>query len=447
MPWRWVERLSRPVDVASLAAFRVIFGGLLFVAVMRHWAKGGIHDAFVAPRFFFPYPGLDWLKPLPGIGMYVVYAAIGLLALAYAAGAAFRASALALFVLFTYAHLADAANYLNHYHLVSLLLLVTAFLPLNASASVDARLRPSLARATVPAWVLWLVRAQIGAVYFFGGVAKLKADWLLSAMPLKIWLATAGDFPVLGPLLRWPEAPYVMSWLGAAFDLSAPFLLSIRRTRPFAYAVVCFFHLVTARLFQIGMFPWIMMGATLLFFEPSWPRRLSPRLFEATEHDAGADSGRRSRGLALAAAWLAVQLVVPLRHWAYGTDAAGTALLWSEEGYRFSWNVMLMEKTGSAELVARDPKTGAVREIRLRDWLTPFQVKMMSTQPDMIAAFAQHVAREAEERGEPRPEIYADVLVTLNGRAPARLIDPKADLARVDDGPLARRRWVLPPPR
>jgi hypothetical protein len=437
-------RAERPVDIASLAAFRVIFGSLLVVAVLRYWWKGGIYDAFVAPKFFFAYPGFAWVRPLPGPGMYVVYGAMLALALAFTLGVFFRISAVGLCLLFTYAHLCDAANYLNHYYLVSLLLALSSFLPLAASFSLDAKRRPSSRRELVPVWMLWLLQFQIGIVYFFGGLAKLNADWLVSAMPLKIWLAGEGDVPLLGPLLVRPEAPYVLSWLGAAFDLSAPFLLSARLTRPFAYALVVTFHLVTARLFQIGMFPFIMMGASLVFFPPSWPRRalatIAPRWSTSSTPSARLAPTPRV-GLALAAAWAAVQVIVPLRHLAYGTD-----LFWTEEGYRFSWNVMLMEKTGSAEFTVKDPVSGASRLARARDWLTPFQVKMMATQPDMLLAFARHLARDAEARGERRPHVYADVVVVLNGREPARYVDPTIDLASEPARVFGHYEWLLPRP-
>ncbi|MBX3193052.1 MAG: HTTM domain-containing protein [Labilithrix sp.] len=432
--------LERDVDVASLAAFRILFGGLLFVAVVRTWVKGTIFDAFVAPKFFFTYWGLAWLRPLPGEGMYVVYAVMGIAALAFAAGIFYRASAIALFTLFTYAHLCDVTNYLNHYYLVSLLLLLSCFLPLHAAFSIDARLRPAARRSTVPAWMLWLLRFQIGVVYFFGGVAKLKADWLLRAMPLKIWLLAAGDFPLLAPLFRLPATPYVMSWLGAAFDLSAAFLLATRRTRPYAYAVVCVFHVVTARLFQIGMFPWIMIASSLVFFDPSWPRRILARLRGrafALPAPSRAPLGRAPR---VALAYVVVQLLLPLRHVVYPGN-----VLWTEEGYRFAWNVMLVEKTGSAEITLRDPVTGASRQPRVRDTLTPLQVKMMATQPDMILAFARHLADEAERRGEARPMVFADVVVVMGGRPPARLVDPAVDLAREREG-LGAKRWLLPAP-
>lgn len=430
------ERLRAPVDAASLGAYRVLLGTLVFLAVVRHWAKGGIADAFVVPTHFFAYDGLSFIRPLPGAWMYGVYATLAAAALSLAVGWRSRASAAVACVLFTYAHLCDKANYLNHYYLVSILLGLAALLPLAGALSVDSR-RDGF--ATVPTWVLWLVRFQIGLVYFYGGVGKLESDWLFRAMPLRIWLAANGDFPVLGPILRWPETAFVMSWLGAAFDLSVAWLLCMRRTRLFAYALVVTFHVMTARLFQIGMFPWVMIALTLVFFDPSWPRRVLPaRWFDAR-------ATRRASvprwGLGVAAVWAAFQAVYPLRSHLWSGD-----VLWTEDGYRFSWRVMLTEKAGSAEFRATDPRTGQGRLVRNRAFLTPFQEKMMATQPDMIRAFAHMIADDAEQRGEPRPRVTADVVVTLNGRPPARLVDPAVDLA-AEPLRLGRTPWVLSSPR
>lgn len=417
-------RLLEPVDAASLIAFRFILGSLLAIAVVRQWAKGAIHDQFVVPTHFFPYDGLSFIRPLPGDGMYFVYVALGVAGVLLALGIRPRLAAGVACALFTYAHLCDKTNYLNHYYLVSLLLGLTAALPIEN------------ARATLPRWMLWLVRFQIGLVYFYGGVGKLQADWLVHAMPLQIWLAGSGDFPVLGPILRLRETAWLMSWLGAAFDVSAPFMLWHPRTRRYFYAVVVAFHLITARLFQIGMFPWVMMAVTLVFFDPSWPRRWFGRLFR-TE---GPKVITSAWALRLAAAWVVFQALYPLRSHLYPGN-----VLWTEDGFRFSWRVMLIEKAGSAELTATDPTTGKERRIRERDWLTPLQVKMMSTQPDMIRAFAWMIADDAEKHGQSRPRVTADVVVTLNGRSPARLVDPNVDLAAEPLRP-GGTPWLLPSP-
>jgi vitamin K-dependent gamma-carboxylase len=446
---RLVARAWTPVDAASLGAFRFLLGTLVVAAVIRHWAKGGIRDAFVVPTHFFAYDGLSFVRPLPGNGMYFVYAGLALAAASLAVGLRTRTSAAVACLLFTYAHACDKSNYLNHYYLVSLLLGLASVLPFGAALSIDRVLGVGPTVATVPRWVLWLVRFQIGLVYFYGGVGKLETDWLVHAMPLRIWLATNGDFPILGPILRWRETAYVMSWAGAAFDLSVAFLLPRRRTRLYAYACVVSFHVITARLFQIGMFPWVMIALTLVFFEPSWPRRFLPeRWIGPHDERAYAFGGGRDRrsglprwALAVACVWAAFHVLYPLRSHLFPGD-----VLWTEDGYRFSWRVMLIEKAGSAELTATDPRTGESREVRARAYLTPFQVKMMSTQPDMIRAFAHMIADDAERRGEPRPRVTADVVVTLNGRAPARLVDPTVDLA-AEPLRLGGTPWVLPSPR
>jgi hypothetical protein len=99
---------------------------------------------------------------------------------------------------------------------------------------------------------------------------------------------------------------------------------------------------------------------------------------------------------------------------------------------------MLMEKTGVADFTIRDRRTGKERPVRLRDHLTPLQIKMMATQPDLLRSFARTLARQ-EGAGV---TVHADALVSLNGRPLRPLIDPRVDLA-------AERlpaTWILPLP-
>jgi hypothetical protein len=422
----------------------------MFAAVVRFFAHGWIHEYFIAPRHFFPYYGLDWVRPWPGAGMYVHFAAMGILALCVAAGLYYRASVIGFGALFAYAHLIDKTNYLNHYYLVICLCLLMAFLPLHRCASLDARRRPALRSATVPAWVVWALRAQIGVVYVFGGIAKLKADWLVDAQPMQIWLSANSDVPLLGPLFGEPWMAYAMAWAGAAFDLSIVPLLLGRRSRPFAYAALVVFHLVTMRLFQLGMFPWIMMASSLVFLPPDWPRRLAARLRWRSAGAAApaapaiatpvAAASRSRLPLALLGVYLALHVALPLRHLLYPGD-----VLWTEEGFRFSWNVMLMEKTGSVDAHVLEPSTGRRWVVAPGEYLTRYQTKMMSSQPDLILQFAHLVAADFRARGVRDPEVRVDAVASLNGRRRARLVDPTVDLAREADG-LSPKNWILPRP-
>jgi vitamin K-dependent gamma-carboxylase len=439
------ELLLRPTDIASAAVFRFCFGGLLLFSVLRFMAKGWIQEFYLEPTFFFTYYGFSWIKPWPEWGMYLHFAVMAAAALGIALGFYYRASALLFFLTFTYVELLDKTNYLNHYYFVSLLTFVMLFLPLNRAASIDAWRKPGLRRSTLPAWVLWALRLQVGLVYFFGGIAKLKSDWILQAQPLRIWLAARPEFPLLGGYFHEPWIAHAMSMAGLFFDLTVPFWLLWKKSRPFAYAAVVVFHVMTVKLFYIGMFPWIMIVAAMVFFSPSWPRRWLPEswgLFSENHTGASLKPARTGSlqkvGFALCGVYFLLQFLIPLRHWLYPGPVT-----WTEEGYRFSWNVMLMEKNGSVEFQVRNPLTGQTWQVRPREYLKPQQAKMMSTQPDMILAFAHHLADVYRAKGNADIEVRVDAFASLNGRPSQRLIDPEVDLSRVEESFLPKP-WILP---
>ncbi|HMV67612.1 MAG TPA: HTTM domain-containing protein [Myxococcota bacterium] len=426
MTWRaWLER---PVDAASLAAFRALFGALMLIAVVRFAVKGWIHDLLVAPGWHFTYEGFGWVRPLPEPWVEVHVAVLALAAAAVAVGFATRASALVLLVGFLWVELVDKTTYLNHYYLMSLLAALVVWLPVSATGSVDAALDGG--RATVPAWTVYLLRLQLGVVYAFAGVAKLGPDWL-AGQPLRGWLAARGDVPWLGGWLTWPPTGVAMAWAGTAFDLTIPALLCVPALRPWAFGVLIVFHAVTGALFPIGMFPWIMVASSLVFFEPGWPRRWLPaRWLQGRGH-------RPAGGLPVAIVWAAAQVALPLRSHAQTAD-----VLWTERGFRWSWRVLLVEKLGHVEFDVVDADTGRRERVRPEAWLTPYQAKVMATQPDMILQFA-HRLRDASPGS--RVSVYADSWVAFNGRPAARYVDPSVDLAAIDDG-WGERWWVLPRP-
>ncbi len=448
---------SRPVSGASAAAFRIAFGTLGVIAVIRFAARGWIDEFYIAPEHHFTYSGFWWVQPWPGWGMYAHFALLGVAALGVALGYRYRLSIAAFFLLFTYVELLDKTTYLNHYYLVSLLSFLMLFMPLHRTASFDARRSPHPLNGTVPVWVVWVLRSQLAAVYFFSGIAKLNPDWLFHAQPLQVWLYNSSDVFLIGALLREPWIAWAMSWMGAAFDLTIIGWLLWRRSRPWAYAVVVVFHVLTWLLFPIGMFPWIMITAALIFFPPDWPLRMRSRHSRAGGNPAsgapdaplspwagegpGVRVGWATRLAVIALVLFAlVQVLVPLRHWAYPGNVR-----WNEDGYRFSWRVLLTEKTGHARFRVLDPASGQERLVYPDEYLTPLQVERMATHPDMLLATAHIIARDFAGRGVPDAEVRADISVAFNGRQAARFIDPTVDLARVEPG-IWPKWWVLPGP-
>ncbi len=454
----------RPADARdSLAFFRVALAGLVFVSLGRFVARGWVHDFYITPRYFFSYYGLEWVRPLPGWAMYAVFGGLLLAAALVALGAWYRLAAAALFAGFTYVELLDKTTYLNHYYLLSLLLLLLAVLPLNAAWSVDAARHPGRAGrfGPPPAVALNLLRLQVGLVYFFAGVAKLKTSWLLEAQPLRIWLASYGSLPLVGGLLEQKWVAFAGSWFGAFFDLTIPFWLLWRRARPWAYAVLVLFHLLTAALFYIGQFPWIMMLAATVFFEPATHRKvlrvfagLGRKVF-GIRWDAGNDQAShgpepvfvplrtekpatKTLFYLFAVLFFAIQFLLPFRYLAYPGD-----VLWTEQGFRFGWNVMLMEKTGLVEYTVREPGTGRTFTPNPAEFLTPQQVRMLATQPDMVLQFAHFLAAEYWRRGVHTPQVFAECYANLNGRGSRLLIDPTVDLAQQREG-FGAKSWILP---
>ena len=421
--WLYVPHVINPLIV-----LRVAFGLLMAISTIRFMLKGWIREFYVLPRFHFTYLGFGWVRPLPEWGLWLVFGGLLILSLWIMLGFFYRPSMALFFVLFTYIELLDKTYYLNHYYFVSLFSFLLIWLPLNGRFSLDVYWGWAQERHTVPAWMVWLVRVQLGLVYFFAGIAKISGDWLLDAMPLKIWLRARTGTPLIGGLFDFVWVAYVMSWAGMLFDTLVPFGLMWPKTGRWAYGVVVVFHLMTAVLFRIGMFPYVMIACTLVFFDWPWLN-----LFSQGGRSSHAVIDRRClRWFCLV--FLSVQLVLPMRHHLYGGPVN-----WTEEGYRFAWRVMLVEKTGSAVFDVYDPQTAIAWRVYPRDYLTMAQEKQMAFQPDMILQFAHYLEGEIGRDVEIRAEVYA----SLNGRSSRLLLDPEVDLTAVpyDWRP---RPWILP---
>lgn len=382
------------------AVFRVLFGCLIITGCMRFFFNGWIHDLYVLPRFHFTFTGFPWVQVLPPAGMYVIFFLMAAAGLAIALNKWFRAASIVFFLTFTYVELIDVTYYLNHYYLVTLLAFLLIFYDSRRSSSSLYNQR-----------VIFFLKLQLSIVYFFGGINKLESDWMFHAQPLQIWLRANSDLPVIGPWLAAHHTAFVVAWLAILFDVGMSILLWFRPTRGWSYAALCVFHLATAALFHIGMFPWIMMVSTLLFFHNAPPAR---QLFASVY---------RSWKAVPVAAFALWQVAFPLRHLLYPGN-----YLWTEQGFRFAWNIMLIEKNGTIDFGYRD-SARSVHDVPESEWLTPFQLKMVSTQPDLILQFAQWVK---QHRPDAR-EVFAEAYVSLNGRPSQLYFDPRFNLITTPD--------------
>ncbi len=440
----FLSRLFAPVDISSLVFFRIAFGAILFWEVLRYFAYERIGRFYIDPAFHFTFYGFDWVRPWPGHGMYAHFYALGVLAICILLGLCYRLSAALFFLGFAYVFLLEQARYLNHFYLITLVSFLMIFVPAHRALSIDALLWPGLRSRTAPAWALWLLRMQIGIPYFYGGLAKLNGDWL-RANPMSDWLAARTDFPLIGALFTRDWMAYLFSYSSLLLDLLVVPLLLWRRTRAPALAAAILFHLMNARLFAIGVFPWFMIAGTLLFLPAAWPRRLFRRRSPAGNDQPTCEiaAAPLSRGQRVTAGLLAIyvflQLTVPLRHFLYPGNVS-----WTEQGHLFSWHMMLRQKSAGARFFAEDPASQKRWEIDPWQYLRNWQYTEMAVRPDMILQFCHHLARELRKQGYAQIKTYVVVTASLNGREPQLLVDPEVDLA-AQPRTWRPAAWILPP--
>ena len=375
--------------------------------------------------------------------MYAVYVVLCICAACIAFGLFYRLSACLFFLLFTYVELLDKAFYLNHYYLVSLLTFWMALVPAHHWYSLDVRLFPRIKSSSCSNWHILIFKVQLSVVYFFAGLAKVNSDWLFRAQPMATWLPSKYELPILGRWVHLKATAYLFSWAGCAYDLFVWLFLWVKKTRKVAYFFVVVFHVLTGILFpRIGMFPYIMIISTIIFFSSDWHQKLlnylpygSP-MPEDTSNIRQPSTTRKMIQLALAL-YLLIQLYLPFRYVFFAGN-----LFWQEQGYRFSWRVMLMEKNGYTSIIVRDPMENMQREVDQDAFLTPFQKKQMKSQPDMILQFARYIGDQFYLEKGYKPEVYVSSRMSLNGRRSQWFTNEKID---VYNTPSPRKQgWIIP---
>jgi vitamin K-dependent gamma-carboxylase len=398
----------------------------MVLEVLKFFWRGWIDLYYVEPTFLFTYWGFEWVRPLPAPLLHVHFGLLLLAALGMAADWRPRLCAATLAVGFGYVFLLERANYLNHYWLVLIFAALLAIVPARGPDHV-------------PAWGLWLLRFQLAVVYGFAGLAKLDGDWLLG-VPFGLFILGNQDTYAGWLLGRLPRAGMLLSTVALLFDLLVVPALLWSPTRRLAMVATFVFHLLNAAMFDIGVFPWLMLCATPLLVPPDWPRRfglLGPACPPPTDVDS---PERRRLVLGACTVWIAFQVALPLR-WLLYPGTAG----WTGQGHYFAWRMMLVNKLlVDARLLVWDPATRRGWLIDPQDYLTPTQVDGL-VHPENLPQLCRRVARDQRDRGHGDVAVFADVRVSYNGGQAAPLVDPTVDLSRVEDT-LAPAPWILPAP-
>lgn len=445
-----LSAMASPVDAAFLAWFRFAFGSVMACYAINSLMSGSVRMMYVDPTFHFKYTGFHWVPVLPEAGMFGFFVTLAILAVMVALGLCYRFASIAFALLFTWLFLMDRTYYQNHYYLVTMLSWMMVVLPAGKIFALDVLGKPNKAIATVPAWMLWVVRFHIGLPYFMGGIAKLDGDWLLG-QPMRMTLASRTWVPGIGQFMTEDWMVSLFSWGGMLFDLLVVPGLLWKRTRLLAFAAALAFHLTNAFMFTIGIFPWLMIAATLVFFPPGWPRRVltgrrlkvSAKVGDGSKLPAALPVRQKSMLQVptiamLLCVYVTFHLLWPLRY--LTTEQSPN---WTERGHFFAWHMLLRGKKSGLRYFVVDRDTGDFEVVNLRRYLAIHQMPKLGRDPENIRQLANLIHADILKDENRDVEVRVFSLVSMNGRKPQLMIDPKVDLGR-EPSTLSVPDWIVP---
>ena len=427
--------LFKAIDNSPLVVFRIFFGFLVacesFGAILTGWVKRILID----PEVTFSFIGFEWLKPLPGFGMYFYFIAMGVFGLAIMLGYRYRIAIISYTILWAGAYFMQKTAYNNHYYLLLLISFLMIFLPSNSYASLDVRQNRIKEENTMPYWISLLFIIQVAIVYVFASIAKFYPDWLDGTFTRNL-LADSTNVIALKKLFLQKWFYLFIAYMGIIFDLLIVPLLLFKKTRMLALLASLTFHLFNAIFLEIGIFPFFALTFVLFFYEPETIRSVFLRKKTSIETENGHSNyyGKKIVYF-LIIPYLIIQLLLPLRHHFIEGD-----VLWTEEGHRLSWRMMLRERNGFIHIRIKDLKTGKLSVYDYRKNLTDKQIQNLATKPDFIWQYCQYIKKEFKGK---EIAIFIDCKNSINRKEYKTLIDPKFDMAKAKWDYFRHNEWLL----
>ncbi|NQX85822.1 MAG: HTTM domain-containing protein [Flavobacteriaceae bacterium] len=429
--------LFRQIDNSALIVFRICFGLLIFLESIGAIFTGWVGRAVANPKFTFNFIGFDWLQIFQGPSMYAYFVIMGIFGAMVMVGYKYRLSMLAFAVLWSGAYFMQKNSYNNHYYLLMLMSYMMVFLPANAYCSVDAKKDKSLLSYKMPQWVAVIIIFQMLIVYTYASIAKMYPDWLDTSF-IALLLKSKSHYPIVGGLFVEQWFHYFIAYSGLLFDLLVvPFLL-LKPTRKFAFFASIFFHIFNSVIFHVGIFPYLALAICLFFFEPKTIRNIFLKKKPLYLDSEIIIPKRKALVVVIISVYAIYNVLMPLRHWVIQDN-----VLWTEEGHRLSWRMMLRSKKGLVTYHIEDKDTKERTVIHLGEHLSRKQKHLAATKPDVIWQFSKYLKAHYAKAGKD-VAVYVNCRVSVNGRPYQRLIDSEVDIASEEWPIFKHASWILP---
>lgn len=431
--------LFKQIDNINLVLFRAIFGLLITLEAFGAIATGWVKKVLVAPDFTFNFIGFNFLQYLQGEWMYFYFAVMGIFGIGVMLGYKYKISMFGYAILWSGAYLMQKTAYNNHYYLLMLLCWIMAFLPAHRSFSVDAKRNPKIKSNGMSRWVLMVLILQIWIVYTYASLNKFYPGWL-NGDAIATFMASKIKWPLIGAYLQESWAQTIMIYGGIYFDLLIVPLLLWKRTRVLAFSISVVFHLLNSYIFQIGIFPYLSIAFALFFFSPEiLQKRFLPRRELYHENEIRVPA-YKNIGITLFSIYFIFQIGLPVRHHFFKDD-----VLWTEEGHRMSWRMMLRAKRGTLVVFVRDKNTGERKIYNHSKILGPYQIGSVASKPDLLWQLAQKIKQIEANQGRD-VSVYMDAQVSINNGPFHQFTDSTVDLAAEKWCHFKHHNWILPSP-
>jgi hypothetical protein len=276
---RWLA--DRP---ENLAIFRAVVCAIVLGSAEVHdaprWAEAAATLRAASPALAFPLAGLPITSGSAHAAYFVLTASCALGLVGLATRAAILAAACAATYLLGVPQLVGSVT--HDHHLVWFLALLAAS-PCGDALSLDAlwaarrgRPRPPPRGASygIP---IWGARLLVATIFFFPGLWKLRESgwaWIASDNFRNQMYFKWYELQWIPGLRadRYPWLCHALAFSAVAFELTFPFAILSRRTRPYAVAAALAFHLGTQELMGIR-FTSLWLTYVVFFDVWYWARR------------------------------------------------------------------------------------------------------------------------------------------------------------------------------
>ena len=442
--------LFQRIDNSQIIIFRIFFGLLMAVECWGSIATGWVNETFVKTKFSFTFIGFEWTRFLLGETMYFIYGFLGLMGILIMLGAFYRLATILFALGWSLVYFMQKEHYNNHYYLVMLIAWFMVFIPANRYKAVDVWIWPQIRSNYTYLWTRLIFIFQLLIVYTFAALAKLYPGWMngdflmIRYRSVARWAEKNIAWEPLTEMLQSRGFAQGFSWLGFGFDLLIVPLLLWKPTRVFAFFAALFFHIFNSVSLHIGIFPYFALALAVFCFPPESMRKLFfPRKTSFVPGSAEFQPRHKNQTVFTLIFWTYIiwQIYLPVRHWHIPGD-----VLWTEEGHRLSWRMMLRTKSASTQFFMVDKKTGVKSSVNLNEYMTGLQRNRVATRPDMIWYFVQYLKKDQLKKGK-EIEVYVDSRLSINHGPYHEYIDKTVDLADTKWKYFGHQSWILPEPK